>query len=186
MSDLFHRLAKTLRRLSGRPEAPPQVDRRRAPRFICSKPVLWELGREQGEGELREISQTGLKLLCARPLLAGKHLRLRPVADTEATTLSLDVVIATVVYSRPKAGRYEIGLELVNPDRISRFAWIGELVSGGVQAPGVESGSGRPNSLPTLRLLPPERLSAGPDRGLIRSEFLHRLGIQEEEKNSKK
>lgn len=131
MGDLFRKISEKLRSLGGVAKTtPPLPERRRAPRFICCTKVLWEVGRESGEGLLREVSSTGLRLRSDRAFLAGKHIRVRPLAATDAAPLSTDVAIGTVVYSRRRTGGYEVGVEFINPERISRFAWIGQLVRG--------------------------------------------------------
>lgn len=131
MSEFFRKISDSLRRLSGsRPKVTPAVERRRAPRFICSAAVLWEVGREQGEAQLREVSATGLRLFAPRAFLAGKHIRVRPLSTSDSAPLSTDVAIGTVVYSRPRSKGFEVGVELINPERISRFAWIGQLTRG--------------------------------------------------------
>ena len=54
MGDLIRRISKSLREFTRRDTPEVSAERRRSPRFICSAPVVWEVGREQGEGELRE------------------------------------------------------------------------------------------------------------------------------------
>jgi hypothetical protein len=131
MGDLIRRISKSLREFTGRetPEVP--TERRRSTRFICSAPVVWEVGREQGEGELRELSASGMKLWTDRAILAGKHIRIRPLNCDGGGPLTVDLAIGKVVYSRARsrasAGCFEVGVELLNPDRISRFAWVGRL-----------------------------------------------------------
>ena len=136
MSGFFRKISEKLRRLGGAPKPISQaLDRRRAPRFICSAAVLWEVGRESGEGVLREVSATGLRLKADRAFLAGKHIRVRPLGTGDAAPLSTDVAIGTVVYSKSRSGGFEIGVEFINPDRISRFAWIGQLTQGSKSSP---------------------------------------------------
>jgi hypothetical protein len=175
MGDLFRRISKSLRNLGKREESGPS-ERRHAPRIICSTPVIWEVGRQQGEGELREISSTGLKLWSERAILAGKHIRVRPLAPDDSA-LAIDVAIGTVVYSKARGGRFEVGVELVNPERISRFAWIGRMTKTEPRRSVI------PEALPAtglscLRLLPSGPAIGKP--GLLRAEFQKRL----EEKNS--
>ncbi len=126
MSDFFKKISKALNRLRGRRETPVREERRRDQRFICSLAVLWEAGRQHGEGVLREVSSTGLRLRTDVPILAGRNIRVRPLKQN-SEPLSLDVAIGTVVYSRRRRDSVEIGVELINPDRISRFAWINTL-----------------------------------------------------------
>lgn len=173
MGDLFRRITKSLRGLGRRDDKSDTEERRSAPRIICSTPVIWEVGRQQGEGLLRELSSTGLKLLSDRAILAGKHIRLRPL-DSDESGLVLDVAIGTVVYSRVRDGKFEVGVELVNPERISRYAWIGRMTH---TEPGK---SVIPEARPVhgLRLMPGGTPLKRP--GLLRAEFQKRL----EEKNS--
>jgi len=127
MTDLFRRISNKLRQFGRRVTPSVSKERRRAHRFICSTPVLWEVGREQGEGQLREVSATGLRIFTDRAFLAGKHVRVRPLGVAESVPLSSDVAIGVVVYSRVRSSGYDVGIELLNPERISRFAWIGQL-----------------------------------------------------------
>lgn len=133
MSGLFQKISQTLRRLGkkAQPVAQPMhADRRGAPRFICSVPVLWEIGRESGDGTLREVSASGLRLRTHRAFIVGKTIRVRPLQTDSKTPLSTDVAIGTVVYSRARGGSFEVGVEFINPERISRFAWMAQLVRG--------------------------------------------------------
>lgn len=148
MSEFFKKISGALNRLRGRREAPSRGDRRRVPRFICSFAVLWEAGREQGEGVLREVSSTGLRLKTDRAILAGRNIRIRPLKQGPDSPLSLDVAIGTVVYSRKRRDSVEIGVELINPERISRFAWLSTLRQESTQPRGVPT---RPSG--KLRLL---------------------------------
>lgn len=176
MGDLFSRISKSLRSLGKREEPEPQ-ERRQAPRLICSTPVVWEVGRLQGEGQLRELSATGLKLWSDRAILAGKHIRVRPLLADENSSLTIDVAIGTVVYSKPRNGRFEVGVELVNPERISRFAWIGRMTRqgpGNSAVPKARAAAG----LPPLRLIPNAPTLSQPQ--LLRAEFQRTI----EEKNS--
>jgi PilZ domain len=127
MSDFFRKISNALGSFRRNRAVQPPEERRRAPRFICSAPVLWEVGREQGEGRLREVSSTGLRLQTKQAFLAGKHIRVRPLTTCETAPLSTDVAIGTIVYSRFKGSGYDVGVELINPERMSRFAWIGQL-----------------------------------------------------------
>ncbi|MFA5507525.1 MAG: PilZ domain-containing protein [Vulcanimicrobiota bacterium] len=177
MGDLFRRISQSIRNLTGR-EQTGSSERRRTPRLICSTPVIWEVGREQGTGQLREISAGGLKLWSDRAILAGKHIRIRPGEADDGGALTVDMAIGTVVYSRARGGRFEVGVELVNPERISGCAWVGQPSRQEARSPGV------PEVLPTgefprLRLL--KGRAVPPENGLLRAEF---RGFCEE-KNSK-
>lgn len=179
MGDLIKRISDTLRRLGGQRTTPVFSERRRNPRFICSTPVLWEVGRQQGEGELREVSPTGLRLYTGRAFVSGQHIRVRPLTDSEAAPLSSDVAIGTIVYSRRRRGGFEVGVELINPERMSRFAWVGQLTRPRQPSP-------VPRVFPTepqakLRLLSGFGESGLPS-GLVRADLLQDL----REKNSKK
>lgn len=127
MSDFFRKISDTLFRFGSKRRAPAVTERRRSPRFICNAPVLWEVGRCQGEGQLREVSFSGLRLRTNRAFVSGQHIRIRPLTESDAAPLSCDVAIGTVVYSRSRSEGFEIGVELINPERISRFAWMGQL-----------------------------------------------------------
>ncbi len=179
MGDLIRRISDTLRRLGGQRTTPLLSERRRNPRFICSTPVLWEVGRLQGEGELREVSPTGLRLYTSRAFISGQHIRVRPLTESEAAPLSSDVAIGTIIYSRRRRGGFEVGVELINPERMSRFAWVGQLTRPQQPSP-------VPRAFPTepsgrLRLV-----SGGGEgsfsSGLVRAEALQSI----REKNSKK
>lgn len=132
MSGLFRRISRTLKWLGRGSQvpveisAPPQT--RSVTRFVCSVPVLWEAGRETGDAVLREVSATGMRLRLNRVLLVGKNLRVRPAPTDKSTPLSSDVAIGSVVYCRALGGGFEVGIELINPERISRYAWIGQLL----------------------------------------------------------
>lgn len=175
MGDFLKKISETLRRIRGKKPATPICDRRLTPRFICSAPVLWEVGRMRGEGQLREVSSSGLRLQNNRAFLAGQHIRIRPLISGDAAPLASDVAIGTVVYSRRRRTGFEIGIELINPERISRFAWIGQLtkptagVSPVIQVRGsglkLLSG-GRDNPTSCKELIRPELLQAvEPDEG---------------------
>lgn len=175
MSDLFRRISKTFLKMRGQKARDPE-ERRGAPRFICSVPVVWEAGRHQGEAELRELSSTGMKIWTQSAILAGKHIRVRPLDSLDAAPLTLDVAIGTVVYSRSRGGGFEVGVDLVHPEKISRFAWMGQLTS----TPSVPS--------PLLTVLPqangPKLSLVSNDRAmasLLRPEF----ALGKEEKFSK-
>lgn len=150
MSGLFHKISQTLRRLGKKAQPatqPMPADRRSAPRFICSVPVLWEVGREAGDGTLREVSASGLRLRTHRAFVVGKTIRVRPLQTDSKTPLSTDVAIGTVVYSRGRGGAFEVGVEFINPERISRFAWLAQLVRGSrtkQSVSGVSQESGQP------------------------------------------
>ena len=122
MADLWKRIAGAIARLH-RPREPRQ-DKRQAPRFICCCAVAWEAGGYRGEGELREVSSTGLRLRTDRALLAGRHIRIVPLAAGGEPPLSLDVTLGTVVYSKSRKGKVDVGVELLHPERISRFSWF--------------------------------------------------------------
>jgi hypothetical protein len=183
MSDLFRRISNKLRALSGQRMVRDPMERRRAPRFICSAPVHWQVGREQGEGQLREVSSTGLRIRTNKAFIAGKHIRVRPSGEAGAPPLSTDVAIGTIVYSRPRSGGFEVGIELINPDRISRFAWLGQLTREERVPP-----QGVPQVRPSQEGSPLRLVRGGQedkdtgDDALIRDE--HR--IEKREKNSKK
>ena len=154
MSDLFRKISKTFLKIRGHKESEP-TDRRGAARFICAVPVVWESGRIQGEAELREISSTGMKIWTSSAILAGKHIRVRPLDSLDAAPLTLDVAIGTVIYSRSRSCGFEVGVALVNPERISRFAWIGQLTG----APSTRS--------PLLTVLPQQ---SGPRLSLVSND----------------
>lgn len=172
MGDLIRRISKSLRELTKReaPEVP--AERRRSSRFICSAPVVWEAGREHGEGELRELSATGMKLWTERAIVAGKRIRIRPVDCDGGGPLTVDMAIGKVIYSRARsrasAGSFEVGVELLNPERISRFAWVGRLTrQGGTRSPLPEVLP--KGGMPRLRLL--HGNPALREQGLLRAEF---------------
>ena len=172
MGDLIRRISKSLREFTRRdpPEAP--AERRRSPRFICSAPVVWEVGREQGEGELRELSASGMKIWSNRAILVGKHIRIRPLDCDGGGPLTIDLAIGKVVYSRSRsrasAGCFEVGVELLNPERISRFAWVGRLTRQKVKKSSIPEAL--PNGqIPRLRLV--DGNPALKIQGLLRSEY---------------
>lgn len=177
MSDIFRRLSNTFRRLAkDTPESEPQ-ERRRAPRLVCSAPVMWEVGREQGEGQLREVSATGLRIRTRRAILAGKHIRVRPRTENDSAPLSTDVAVGTVVYTRKRGSEFELGIELVNPERLSRFAWVSQLLQGARSPSAIPVVL--PEGKPHLRLLKKSDGNALPR--LLRND-----ADEEKEKNSKK
>lgn len=167
MSGLFRKISNTLKRLgrSSSPlESPSPVDRRTAPRFICSVPVLWEVGRESGDATLREVSATGMRLKLQRALLAGKNIRVRPAAADDRAPLSSDVAIGQVVYCRARSGMFEIGIEFVNPERISKYAWLKQLLRE-QRVSGVDSSHVGPDNPSGLTLVKRrENLSAMPHK----------------------
>lgn len=155
MSELFKKLSSALGRLRGRREVPEREDRRRDQRLVCSMAVLWEAGRQHGEGVLREVSATGLRLRIDVPLLAGRNIRIRPLKQN-SEPLSLDVAIGTVVYSRRRRESVEVGVELINPDRISRFAWLNKLRNRGGQPRGIQTRTSGKLRLVSRTTIPPE------------------------------
>ena len=172
MGDLIQRISKSLRELTRRDPPEGSAERRRSPRLICSAPVVWEVGREQGEGELRELSATGMKIRSDRAILVGKHIRIRPVDCDGGGPLTIDMAIGKVVYSRARshasAGCFEVGVELLNPERISRFAWVGRLTRQKAAKSAIPEVLPK-GEMPRLRLL--EGNSAFKKPGLLRPEF---------------
>ena len=172
MGDLIRRISKSLRDLTRRESPEPPAERRRAPRFICSAPVVWEVGREQGEGELRELSATGMKLWSKRAILAGKHIRIRPLDCDGGGPLTIDMAIGRVVYSRARSrastGCFEVGVELINPELISRFAWVGRLTRQGTTRSPLPEVLPK-SAIPQLRLL--DGNSELREQGLLQAEF---------------
>lgn len=127
ISGLWNRITGAIAGLQSRRRPALGEERRQVPRFICRCAVTWESGATRGEGELRELSSTGLRLRTDRAVLAGSRIRVRPLAAGGEQPLPLDMVFGTVVYSKSRKGKVEIGIELINPDRISRFAWFHQL-----------------------------------------------------------
>jgi hypothetical protein len=125
MGELWNRIAGAIARLHRKRQ--PVQNRRQAPRFICCCAVTWEAGAERGEGELREVSATGMRLRTDQALLAGQHIRIRPATAGAEQPLPLDVAVGTVIYSKSRRGKVEVGVELIHPERISRFAWFHQL-----------------------------------------------------------
>lgn len=172
MGDLIRRISKSLRELTRRDTPEVSTERRRSPRFICSSPVVWEVGREQGEAELRELSVSGMKIWSDRAILVGKHIRIRPLDCDGGGPLTIDIAIGKVIYSRARsrasAGCFEVGVELLNPERISRFAWVGRLTRQKAAKSPIPEVLPK-GEMPRLRLL-----DGNPDMkkpGLLRPEF---------------
>lgn len=118
--------------------------RRAAPNLICRCAVSWEAGRQRGRAELRQISPTGMRLRADQMVLAGSRIAIRPLGATTEAPSALDVVFGTVVYSRSREGKIDLGVELLHPEKISRFAWFHQL-----------RGEARPAAVPAdLSLLP--------------------------------
>lgn len=69
-----------------------------------------------------------MRLRLSRALLAGKNVRVRPAATDNRAPLSTDVAIGQVVYCRARSGVFEIGIEFINPERISKYAWLKQLL----------------------------------------------------------
>lgn len=125
MNELWSRIAGAIagwQRPRQAVESRPQ-----APHFICCCAVIWEAGPLRGEGELRELSATGLRLRTDQAVLAGRNIRIRPQPLGPEAPLPMDMVFGTVVYSRSRKGRVDIGVELSHPERMSRFAWFHQL-----------------------------------------------------------
>jgi hypothetical protein len=89
-----------------------------------------------------------MRLRTDQVVLAGHSIRVRPLQPGSERPLSLDVVIGTVVYSRSRHGKVDIGIELLQPEKISRFAWFHQL-----RGQGRRTSPARP-----LRLLGTEKL----------------------------
>lgn len=105
------------RRRTGLPERSP-------PTFICSHPIAWESGWYRGEGELREISPTCVRLRLDRSLLVGRCIEISPRYEEGDECMSLDVVCGVVMQSRRRHGRVEARVQLLYPEQISRLAWL--------------------------------------------------------------
>lgn len=104
------------------------------PRFICRCPIEWESEGQRGRGELRQLSGREMRLSTDRPLLAGRPIRVRPVAVGQAPSLLLDVVNGTVLASRrDRRSGAEVTLQLHLPEKVSRFAWFRLLRRPGLQ-----------------------------------------------------
>lgn len=126
----------------------PTDDRQSPPRFICRCEVTWQVGSRRGEGQIRELSPTGLRLRTDRAILAGSVIRIQPKVES-LETLAFDVTVGTVVYCRSRAEGMEVGVHLASPERLSRFDWLNQLQRpGGVPRVAAPSGS-----LPRLRVV---------------------------------
>jgi hypothetical protein len=130
MSELWKKIAAAIARLQKK-RVQVQGNRRQVPRFICCRAVVWECGCLRGEGELREVSTTGMRLRTDQALLAGRTIRIRPLASGVEPSLPLDIVFGTVIYSKSRRGKVDVGVELLSPEKISRFAWFHQLRSEG-------------------------------------------------------
>ena len=125
LKNIWTRLQNYRRRI-GVPSA--EVERRAEPRFILSADILWEVGKARGEGELREISDTGLKLRLDRAIVAGKLIYVRPLTGMlQGGPLRTDFAVGRVVYSRVRGRQFEVGVELLKPESLSRYHWLGRI-----------------------------------------------------------
>jgi hypothetical protein len=132
MSELWKKIAAAIARLQKKP-VQAEGNRRQVPRLICCRAVVWECGCQRGEAELREVSTTGMRLRTDQALLAGRHIRIRPLASGVEPPLPLDMVFGTVIYSKCRKGKVDVGVELSSPERLSRFAWFHQLRCEGKQ-----------------------------------------------------
>ena len=118
------------------------------PSFICRCEIVWEAMGRRGQGQIRELSSTSLRLRTDRPILAGSSIRIQPKVET-LDSLAFDVAWGTVVYCRSRADGMEVGVRLVTPEQISRFGWLHQLQHpSGVPRVGPSTGS-----LPKLRVV---------------------------------
>ena len=116
-------------RLRGGPASAQTIHRSTTQSFICSFAISWSDGVEHGRGELREVSATGLRIVIDQPLLAGRRVRLSPLLNEAQGLLPLEVALGVVTHSKGRRGRFEVGVLLDNPERISRFVWFRQLQS---------------------------------------------------------
>lgn len=88
--------------------------------LICCWPVGWESEGAVGHGEVRHVDRTSLRLYTQRPLLVGRRIVVRSRVSVGAD-LGCDTVQGRVAYSRSRAGRVEVGVELCWPDQLRAF-----------------------------------------------------------------
>ncbi len=124
MATLWNRISRVIARWTGRTAS---RDRRSEPRLICCCEVIWESQGRRGEGQLREVSSTGLRLFTDHAVLAGRPIRVLPKPVDSVEPLPLDIAMGTVAYSKSRRGRIEIGVHLSSPERFSRYSWLHQL-----------------------------------------------------------
>lgn len=124
MRTLWNKIAQIVARWRGRAaHGPARVE----PRLICSCEVFWESQGLRGEGRLREVSSTGLRLYADRAVLAGRPIRVLPKPGDALDPLPLEVAQGVVLYSRSRKGRFEIGVRLGKQEKSSRHGWLHRL-----------------------------------------------------------
>lgn len=124
MTTLWNRISRVIARWTGRlaPGCRPSE-----PRLICCCEVIWESQGRRGEGQLREVSSTSLRLFTDHAVLVGRPIRILPKPSDAVDPLPLDIAMGTVAYSRSRRGRIEIGVRLTSPERFSRYSWLYQL-----------------------------------------------------------
>lgn len=124
MASLWNRIFRVFHRWV---ERSSRDERAVEPRLICSCDVLWESQGRRGEGQLREVSPTGLRLYTDRAVLVGRPIRVFPKPDDELDPRPLEIAVGTVLYSKKRKGRMEIGVRLNFPERFRHHGWLREL-----------------------------------------------------------
>lgn len=124
MGTVWNKIAQIVARWRGRAMPGP---RRVEPRLICSCEVFWESEGLRGEGRLREVSATGLRLYTDRAVLAGRSIRVVPKPGDALDPLPREVAQGVVLYSRSKDGRFEIAVVLGGQQTNSRHGWLHRL-----------------------------------------------------------
>ena len=124
MATLWNRISRVIARWTGRSTSGYRCSE---PRLICCCEVIWESQGRRGEGQLREVSSTDLRLFTDHAVLVGRPIRVLPKPSDAVDPLPLDSALGTVAYSRSRRGRIEIGVRLTSPELFSRYSWLHQL-----------------------------------------------------------
>lgn len=95
--------------------------------------VTCQHGRERIKGVLKDVSATGMRLLVGRPVRKEQMTSVR----LDGNRAEYGTVQARVVWCRPNAGRYEIGVAVLDKTSIIERSWLQDTLN---QA-GAEAGS---------------------------------------------
>lgn len=124
---LFQRLKSLLVRV----KAP--VQRRRALRIPApGYEITCQHGHERVKGVLKDVSASGLRLLIGRPIRKEQMTSVR----LDGNRAEYNTVQARVVWCRPIAGRYEVGVVLLDKSSVLERSWLRDTLSQAGAQPG--------------------------------------------------
>lgn len=97
-------------------------NRRQAARLRLRVPILCKLGEEEVEGELLDISSTGMRILLKAFVEAEETIRVS--APDQSGLVGRQRLVCRVAWVRPRRPEYEVGLEYNDSDENLAHSWI--------------------------------------------------------------